>query len=56
MAEVLAKDEELFFDPVVLVLKQLNVIDTLLQLLVIFLLKSVDVEDEKMAIIASDPS
>ena len=56
MAEVLSKDEELFFDTVVLVLEKLDIIDPLLQLLVVLLLESVNVKDKKVPIIAPDPS
>ena len=56
VAEVLSKDEELFFDTVVLVLEKLDIIDPLLQLLVVLLLESVNVKDKKVPIIAPDPS
>ena len=55
MTKVLTKDHKVFFDPVVLFLKDLNVIDTLLKLLVVLLLKRVHIEDEKMPIVAADP-
>jgi hypothetical protein len=55
VAEVLTKDEELFFDAVVFVLEKLDVVDTLLELLILLLLECVDVEDEKMAIVAAAP-
>lgn len=55
VAEVLAKDEELFFDTVMLVLKQLDVVDPLLQLLVVLLLESVDIEHKEVAVVAPDP-
>lgn len=43
---MLAKDEELLFDAIVLVLKELDIIDTLLKLFVIFFLKSIDIENK----------
>ena len=56
MAEVLTKDEELFFDSIMLILEKLDIIDSLLQLLVVFFLESVNVKDKEVSIIASDPS
>ena len=56
VAKMLSKDEELFLDAIVLVLEQLDIIDTLLQFFVIFLFKSINVEDEKMTVVTSDPS
>ena len=55
MTKVLTKDHVIFFDAVVLFLKDLNVIDTLLKLLVVLLLERVHIEDEKMPIVAADP-
>ena len=46
MAEMLAKDQKLFFYSVILVLEELDVVNTLLQLLVVLLLESVDIEDK----------
>ena len=56
MAEVLAKDEELFFDTIMVVLKKLDIVNSLLQLLVVFLLEGVNVKDKEVSIIATDPS
>lgn len=56
MSKVLPEDHEIFFDPIVLFLKDLNVIDTLLKLLIVFFLEGVQVKDEKMPIVTSDPS
>ena len=46
MAEMLAKDQKLFFYSVILVLEELDVVNTLLQLLVVLLFESVDIEDK----------
>mmetsp|Transcript_23175 Transcript_23175/g.30897 ORF Transcript_23175/g.30897 Transcript_23175/m.30897 type:complete len:227 (-) Transcript_23175:1357-2037(-) len=56
VAEVLPEDDKLLFCAPLLILKDLDIIDTLLQLFVVFLLKGVDIEDEKVAIVAADPS
>ena len=56
MAEVLAKDEELFFDTIMVILKKLDIVNSLLQLLVVFLLEGVNVKDKEVSIIATDPS
>ena len=55
MPKVLPKDCKLFFDSIMLIFKDLDVIDSLLKFLVVFFLKSVYVKHEKMSIIASDP-
>ena len=55
VTEVLAKDYKLFCDAVMLILEQLDVVDTLLQLLVVLFLKSVDIEHKEVAIIAAYP-
>ena len=55
VTKVLSKDQKFLLDAIVLILKKLDIIDTLLQLLIVFFLKSVYIEDEKMAIIATDP-
>ena len=55
VAEVLPEDEELFLDSEVLVLKELDVVDPLLQLLVVFLLEGIHVEDEEVTVVAADP-
>ena len=46
VAEMLTKDEELFFDTIMLILEKLDIVYSLLQLLVIFLLKGVNVKDK----------
>ena len=46
MAKMLAKDQKLFFYSVILVLEELDVVNALLQLLVVLLLESVDIEDK----------
>ena len=55
VTKVLAKNEELFLDSVVLVLEELDIIDALLQFLVVFLLKGVHVENEEMTVVTADP-
>ena len=56
VAKVLTKDEELFLDSIMLIFEKLDIIDSLLQLLVVFFLESVNVKDKEVSIIASDPS
>ena len=46
MAEVLTKDEELFLDSIILIFEKLDIIDSLLQLLVVFFLEGVNVKDK----------
>ena len=53
VAKVLPKYHKLFFR--VLILKNLHVIYTLLQLFIVFLLKSVDIEHKQMAIVTTNP-
>ena len=55
VTEMLPKDNKFFLHAFMLIFEYLDVIDTLLKLFVIFLLECVDIEDEKMAIIAADP-
>lgn len=55
MTEVLAKDNEFFCNAIVFILKQLDIVDTLLQLLVVLFLKRIDIEHEEVAIVAADP-
>ena len=55
VAEVLTEDKKLFLDAIVLIFKKLDIVDTLLQLFIVFFLKSIDIEDEKMPIVAADP-
>ena len=55
MTKVLTKDQKLFLDAIVLIFKKLDIVDTLLQLFIVFFLKSIDIEDEKMPIVAADP-
>lgn len=55
VAKVLPKDNEFVFDAVELVLEDLDVVDTLLQFLVVFLFECVNVEHEEMAIEAANP-
>ena len=53
---MLTKDQKFLFYAIVLVLEQLDIIDTLLQFFVIFFLKGVDIKDKKVAIVAAYPS
>ena len=46
MAKVLTKDEELFLDSIMLIFEKLDIIDSLLQLLVVFFLEGVNVKDK----------
>lgn len=55
VAEVLAKNKELFFDTIVLVFKELDVVDALLQLFVVLLFEGVNVEDKEVAVVAPNP-
>ena len=56
VTKVLAEDEELFANTIILVLKKLNVVDSLLQFFVVLLFKSVNVKDKQVAIVTADPS
>lgn len=56
VTEMLTEDYELFLDTILIVFKDLNVVDALLQFLVILLFKSVDIENKEMTIVAADPS
>ena len=56
VAEMLTKDEELFLDSIMFIFEKLDIIDSLLQLLVIFFLEGVNVKDKEVSIIASNPS
>ncbi len=55
MTKVLSKYYEFFFHAVLVVFKYLYIVDTLLQLFVVLLFKCIDIEDEKMSIVAADP-
>jgi len=55
VTEMLTEDYELFLDTILIVFKDLNVVDALLQFLVILLFKSVNIENKEMAIVAADP-
>ena len=55
MAEVLAENEELFFEPGAVVLEDHDVVDALLQLLLVLLLERVHVEHEQVPVVAADP-
>ena len=55
MTEVLSKYDEFLFHAILVIFKYLYIVDTLLQFFVVFLLKCVNIEDEKMSIVASDP-
>ena len=46
MAKVLTEDEELFLDSIMLIFEKLDIIDSLLQLLVVFFLEGVNVKDK----------
>ena len=46
VAEMLTKDEELFLDSIMFIFEKLDIIDSLLQLLVVFFLESVNVKDK----------
>ena len=55
MAKVLSKNKELFLDSVVLVFEELDIVNTLLQLFIIFLFESIHIKNEKVAIVTTDP-
>ena len=52
---MLTEDYELFFETILIIFENLNVVDALLQLLVILLFKSIDIENKEMSIVAADP-
>ena len=56
VTEMLPKDNKFFLHAFMLIFEYLDVIDTLLKFFVIFLFECVDIKDEEMAIVASDPS
>jgi len=55
VAEVLPEDQILFFRAGRIIFIDLNIVYALLKFLVVFLLKSVNVEDKKVAVVASNP-
>ena len=55
MAKVLAKNKELLLYPVLLVFKKLDIVNALLKLFVVLLLKCINIEDEKVAVVTADP-
>ena len=55
MSKVLAEDQKLFFYAIVFIFKKLDIINALLQFFIVFFLKSIDIKDEKMPIIATYP-
>lgn len=55
VAKVLAKNEEFLFDTIIFVFEELDIVDTLLKLLVVFLFEGVDVEDKEVSVVAADP-
>lgn len=55
VAKVLSKNKELFLDSVVLVFEELDIVNTLLQLFIIFLFESIHIKNEKVAIVTTDP-
>ena len=56
MAEVLSEDKVFLFYASWIVFIYLNIVDSLLQFLVVFLLKSVYIEDKEVTIVATNPS
>ena len=52
---MLTKDQKLFLYAIVFIFKKLDIIYALLQFLIVLFLKSIDIEDEKMPIIATYP-
>ncbi len=52
---MLSKYDELLFHAILVVFKYLYIVNTLLQFFVVSLFKCVNIEDEKMSIVASDP-
>ena len=56
MAEVLSKDQILLLDTAAVILKDLNIVNALLESLIVLLLERVDVEDEQVSVIAANPS
>ena len=55
VAKMLSKNKEFFFDTVVLVFEELDIVNTLLQLFIIFLFESIYIKNEKVAIVTTDP-
>ena len=55
MTKVLAKDNEFLLDAILVIFEDLDIVNSLLKFLIIFLLKGIDIEDKKVAIVASDP-
>ena len=55
MAKVLAKNKELLLYPVLLVFEELDIVNALLKLFVVLLLKCINIEDEKVAVVTADP-
>ena len=55
MAKVLAKNKELLLYPVLLVFKKLDIVNALLKLFVVLLLKCINIEDEKVAVVTANP-
>lgn len=55
MPKVLAKDNEFFLNSVELVLEDLDIVNALLELLVVFLLECIDIKHEQVSIVAADP-
>ena len=55
MAKVLAKNKELLLYTVLLVFKKLDIVNALLKLFVVLLLKCINIEDEKVAVVTADP-
>ena len=55
MAKVLTKNKELLLYPVLLVFEELDIINALLKLFVVLLLKCINIEDEKVAVVTADP-
>jgi hypothetical protein len=56
VTKVLTKNQEFLLEASTIVLKNSNVIDSLLKFFLVSLFKSVDVENKEVAIVATDPS
>lgn len=52
---MLTENQKFFLDSGTVVFENHDVVDTLLELLLVFLLKCIDVKDKQVPIVASDP-